>query len=163
MPSSSCSGESITVTSLNDTGSFTFNADGTYAAMFNISGEEVATVPLSCLAVGGASVTCDEFAMALSGLSFIQPDGGAAPGSASATCTTSGTSCNCNVQLSFSGLSATGDYVVSGTNVTVTPNGGGPTTEEYCVQGSTLHLYEGSPSTMTGMAMPAADLVLIKQ
>jgi hypothetical protein len=53
-----------------------------------------------------------------------------------------------------------GKYAVSGTSVTLTPNGGDPTADGYCVQGNTLHLYSGAGAVM---GMPPADLVANRQ
>jgi hypothetical protein len=163
MPSSSCPGETTAVTSVNDTGSLTFNADGTYTAMISASAQEAAMVPQSCVSTGRSSLTCDQVAMALSG-PLTQADGGAVSGSLSTSCTASGSNCSCNIALSISGASATGTYAASGTSVAITPNGGGPTSDGYCVQGNTLHLYSNGSSAMTGMtSMPAADLVATRQ
>jgi hypothetical protein len=160
MPNASCPGETIAVDSVNDTGSITFNMDGTYMAMLSTSAQETLTVPGSCLATSGA--TCNQLGMALNG-TLAQPDGGAAPGSISASCTMSGANCTCHVTFSLSGQTAMGTYATSGTNVTITPTGGTATTDAYCVQGNTLNLLSGGSSGMMGTSAPAADIVATKQ
>jgi hypothetical protein len=160
MTGTGCPGETVALTSLNDTGSLTFNPNGTYMATLNTSGQEAVTIPVSCLSAGGTTTpTCDQFAMALTG-ALARADGGAVSGSTSATCTTSGANCNCNLTFSLPGLIAMGTYVASGTGVTVTPNGGAPTTDGYCVQGNTLTLFSAGG---TMMSMPPADLILTKR
>jgi hypothetical protein len=157
-----CPGENVALTSVNETGSFTFNMDGTYATMGSISVQEAASVPLSCLSMGGGTATCGQLAMALNAqmIGTVQPDGGVSPGSTSATCSMSGANCECNVTFSLPNTSAMGTYTTSGTGVTLTPNGGGPTTDGYCVQGSTLTLATTMGAT-TGTL--SADLILKKR
>jgi hypothetical protein len=161
MPNSSCPGETISIDSANESGSIDFAADGTYMATISSTVKETLIVPVSCLSMGGATVTCDQFGMALSG-ALMQPDGGST-GTISASCSMSGANCNCSTTFAFSGQTATGTYATSGTNVTITPNGGPSTIDGYCVQGNTLNLFSSGSSGMMGTSAPGADIVASKQ
>jgi hypothetical protein len=160
MPDATCAGESITVISVSDTGSFTFDADGTYRASLSASAAEDLSVPASCLSAGGGSVSCDQLGMALSS-PLVQSDGGTV-GSVSGSCSTAGSACSCNLSLSVPNAMASGTYVVSGTSVTLTPSGGNATSDGFCVQGNTLYLLSGAASAMTA-PMPAAQLTATRQ
>src|SRR5579872_7012075 len=59
--SASCPGLIITVPSISESGTLTFNADLTYSVSLSQSIAEAITVPDSCLSSGTASVTCDQF------------------------------------------------------------------------------------------------------
>src|SRR5262249_4650937 len=145
-------------------GTFTFNADGTYQASVNESASESLTIPLSCLTLN-AITTCDQFAMLFTA-TFQQADGGPSP--ISATCTTSGSKCNCSINLTLQGLSATGTYSVSGTHLTTMPDGAtGTGGGDYCVQGNTLRLFANAMGAagmpVMGAMMPAAIIVAERQ
>ncbi len=148
-----CPDEIVHVNSTTSGGTFTFNADMTYSATVTVSSSETATVPLSCLSSGGVSGTCDDFAMVFN--SGIFGDAG----TSSATCTTAGSNCDCNVLLSLEPATATGTYSVSGNSLT-TMSAGGVGSGSYCVQGNTLSILSNPDSgTTTG----TGDLVATKE
>jgi hypothetical protein len=139
MPNSGCSGETVAVNSINDSGTISFNADGTYQASLDISASETVTLPMSCLTAGGVTLTCDQFAMALV-TSVQSSNGGASP--LAGTCTTVGSDCHCTVTVNLHAPTVTGTYTVSGTSFMSMPAGSTtPGEAAYCVQGNTLFLF----------------------
>lgn len=152
-PMSSCPNETVHVSSTSTSGTLTFNADMTYTVSLTVSVSEAVTVPLSCLG-SGVTATCDELAMVFN--SGIFGDAG----TSSATCSMSGSNCDCNVALSVES-GASGTYAVSGSTLT-TMSSGSTGSGSYCVQGNTLNVI-GTPDggSMTGAT--ASDLVATKQ
>jgi hypothetical protein len=123
----------------------------TYTASLSVSGAETSTVPLSCL----DGETCDEFAMIFNEGLFGDA------GTSSATCTTSSSNCDCNVDLSIQTGTVTGTYSVSGDSFTTMTQGGvgGGT---YCVVGNTLTIIESADGgSMTGTS--GGDLVATRE
>jgi hypothetical protein len=155
MPMSTCPNETVQVTSTTASGTLTFNADMTYTAVVSESVFETATVPQSCLSAGGATVTCEELAMAFDATTIGDA------GTLAATCTTSGSNCNCNITLSLQSATATGTYSVSGDSLTtMSQNGVGSGT--YCVAGNTLNVIS-SPDGGTMSGTGGGDLVATKE
>jgi hypothetical protein len=154
-----CPNESAKAGTVSASGTVTFNADMTYKVDFTESVTETLVVPMSCLSMGGATVSCDELTTALGG-GGLQGDAG----TTTATCTTSGANCNCTIDVNGQTTSEMGTYTVSGTNFTTTSSTspGSPGTASYCVQGSTLHVISTAMGMGT-MGMPTSDLVATKQ
>jgi hypothetical protein len=151
---SACPNESIQSTTVTASGSATFNSDLTYSVDVTESVSESLVVPMSCLTVGGMTISCDEIATVLAGA--LETDGGGP----TTTCTSSGTDCDCNISLSGLSTHETGTYTLSGNSV-VTTAGGTSGGGDYCVQGDTLHFL--SSTSMGTMAAVATDLVATKQ
>jgi hypothetical protein len=156
---SSCPSETGQVTSMSASGTATFNSDMTYALSLTESFSETLSVPMSCLSMGGITVTCDELTTALGGL--LESDGGT-----TTNCTASGSGCDCNISLSGLTTNDMGTYTVSGNTLTTTSTTSPGTTGggDYCVQGgNTLHLISTQMGAGGAPGTPAADLVATKE
>jgi hypothetical protein len=127
-----CPGASVDVAP-NVSGTYTFNADGTYSTNLTIEESGTETVPASCL---GGVTACAQLDATLNtgGLTI-----------ALTSCSgTASQSCTCTVSVSGT-LTQTGKYATAGNDFSVTPSGGAagmPT--GYCVAGSTLEIGAGS-------------------
>jgi len=109
---------SATVTgSLQVTGTWTANSDGTYSDDTSTTGIEHLMLPASCLQISGTTTTCDEIGRVLSGTSY-----------ASASCTSAASGgCTCSATVNQTGwmgvvspeVSTSGKYTTSGTAVTL--------------------------------------------
>jgi hypothetical protein len=146
--------ETTQVGQISASGTATFNSDMTYTVSLSESADETVTVPTSCL----AGVTCDELQMDLGGA--IKDDAGATM----TTCTTSGSSCSCDVSVMGQAITEMGTYTLSNNTVTTTSSTSTGTTGggQYCVQGNTLHILSaamGSGATAT----PGTDIVATKE
>ena len=140
---------------LSASGTFTFNADGSYAISSTSSGSIQVGVPESCL--GGS--TCDRLAGALS--SALQADAGVT----STRCAASGSGCGCTLDLGTNTTNESGTYAVSGTTLTTT-SAGGTGSGDFCVQGNALHMIDNAMSMNLGpMGQVSAngDIVAVKQ
>jgi hypothetical protein len=134
--------------SLQVSGTWTANADGTYTDGTTTTGSEQFTLGPACLVISSTPVTCDGAASIIKNLGF-----------ASLTCTSaSGGGCACAATVQQTGTlglvsvapSTTGNYTSAGTALTVTGDVG-DTTYAYCVAGSAVTLTPQSTSpTMTG-------------
>jgi hypothetical protein len=130
-----CPGASMT--SPQPSGTFTFNADGTYSLHLTTEESGTETVPASCLA-GVTSCNQLDSTISTSGIDIAVT---ACSGDASQGCT-------CTVSESGT-LTETGTYTTAGNGFTTTASGGAagaPT--EYCVMGATL-LIGAANSTVT--------------
>jgi hypothetical protein len=138
-PSSSSTGTcqtSADTSQLKETGTITFNADGTYSTSLTIGGSVRETIETSCL-----GITCDEETARLAQSTLYS----------SATCTTIGTTCSCVLVYAGQTLAGTGTYVTQGTSVSVMSAGStSSTADSYCVLGSTLTLSSMPMPGMTG-------------
>src|SRR5579863_861889 len=134
--------------SLQVTGTWTVNADGTYSDDTLTSGAEQFTLGSSCLVISSTPVTCDGAASIIKNLGY-----------ASLTCTTAaGGGCSCSATVQQSGglgllsvaPTTTGNYTPSGNQVTLTGDAG-DTQYAYCASANTLKMTPQSTSpTMTG-------------
>lgn len=159
----SCPGETFQVASFSASGTIAFNADMTYKVSLTESASETATAPTSCLSTGGIPVSCDEFAKVVA---EVTP----ADAGASTTCTASGSTCSCHVDLSGLAVHEMGTYSLSGNTISSTPSPstGMSSAAGYCVQGNTLHITStlmgtGNAPGAPAMGIPATDLVATKQ
>jgi hypothetical protein len=146
-----CPTATIAATKVSGTGMETWANDGTYHAMGTLSFDFKLTIPLSCFA---ADKTC-------AGLGAEMM---ADPTVTSASCSTVGASCVC--QLSTTEGDETGTYVTSGTTLTTTPTGDTASTDQYCVRGNELHdiaLDMSMPVGSMGMAKIVGDIVFLRQ
>ena len=162
-PIASCPSATAQVGNLSASGTATFNADMTYSVALSESASETIDVPMSCLSSGGTTVTCADLATSL-GTAL----GGDDAGSTTATCATSGSSCNCTITVGGMTDNETGTYSISGDTVTTTPTAAPGTTVStrggsYCVQGSDLHLISMAMTGPAGPSMPSGDIVGVKQ
>jgi non-reducing end alpha-L-arabinofuranosidase len=129
--------------SLQVTGTWTANADGTYSDDTHTSGSEQFTLAPACLTVSSTPVTCDGAASFLAVLGY-----------SSVTCTDAASGgCSCSGTVRQSGSmgavsispSASGSYASAGN--AVTPAGGAP--YAYCVSGATATFTPQTPSPTT--------------
>jgi hypothetical protein len=151
-----CTSASVTG-SLQVTGTWTANSDGTYSDNTTTSGDEQLTLPAACLTVSGTTTTCD--ALSRSALPSL--------GYASGTCTdAAGGGCNCSAHVQQTGgigvlnLMATtnADYTTSGNTLTTSQSGRYNTPYSYCVSGSSLTMTPQPTSPTT-----TGTIVLQKQ
>jgi len=134
--------------SLQVTGTWTANADGTYSDNTTTSGEEQFTLAPSCLVISSAPVTCDGAANLLKSLGYF-----------SLTCRdVAGGGCTCSGTVQQTGAiglvspapSTNGSYTTSGNEVTISGDSG-DTKYSYCVSARTVTMTPESTSpTMTG-------------
>lgn len=148
--------------SLLVTGSFTANADGTYADNTVTSGSEEFTLDASCLTLSSTLIDCRQAGIVVQGMGFTEVNCEDAP--------SGGCSCAGAVQQDGSmGLldvwtAQDGTYTVSGTTVTL-EGGFSPAPYSYCVSGDTMIFAPATKSpTTTGTivlqrqgAMPSTD------
>lgn len=147
----SCPGSTIGLSNVQQTGSVTFGADGSYVSDGAVSFDFTQSLPLTCVMDGGGSCALYEL--------LFQSIAG------NGTCSETATTCDCSASISAQPSSATGTYTTSGSTLTVTQAGGMPNAGQYCVEGSTLHLHSDgfSPSTMGTSVRLTGDLVLTRQ
>ncbi len=138
--SSGCAAETVDAATFHESGSYVFNSDLSYSASVIPSGTLGFSMPQSCTPAQPIATTCAVFNVSYSSLV-------GQPGSpyASAGCAVSGTNCVCTFTFNGQTISATGTYAVgtgsgAGT-VTLTAAGSTTsTTNNFCVQGTTLSL-----------------------
>jgi hypothetical protein len=132
--------------SLQVSGTWTANADGTYTDNTTTSGQEQLTLAPACLIISSTPVTCDGAASIIQNLGF-----------ASLTCTsTSNGGCACSGTVQQSGSlgvvsvspATSGSYTPSGNQVTIVGDVG-DTTYGTCVAGSKLTLMPQTTSPTT--------------
>jgi hypothetical protein len=120
-------------TSYTASGSASFT-ETSYTLAINRTVTATVHVPASCLTPFG--LTCST----LNGL-LQQEVGGSGSGDPTISCSGSG-SCTCIIAAPQQ-VAESGTYTTSGTTLTTTPSGSGaPSSTEYCVDGSTLHVIE---------------------
>jgi hypothetical protein len=134
--------------SLTVTGTFTVNADGTYADNTVTSGDEQFTLTPACLVISSTPVTCDGAANIIKTLGY-----------SALTCTpATGGGCTCSGTVNQTGglglvsvaPSTSGSYTTAGNLITVSGDAG-DTKYAYCVSGDKLTVTPQSTSpTMTG-------------
>jgi hypothetical protein len=140
--SQDCAGASGSVSSIQVSGTATFNSDGSYSLSLNQTVDETDSIPSSCLTQDNVTLTCAELQQVFSGLSGDGGTGG--------TCTTSGSGCNCAFSIANSDVES-GTYTTSGSTLTTTPtanSGASMGSGSYCVNGNTLTYV---PSSTTGV------------
>jgi hypothetical protein len=157
----SCPTATASTSGLSVTGTYTFNADKTYAASITESGTVVATVPASCLSQGGLKFTCADLS------ALLQASSGMAGATFSAASCTGTSGCTCTLTNASTTMSQAGTWEGAGTSIVLTlsdgSTGGGP----YCVQGDTIHLLDVDMMTVPmgpmGTAKVIDDIVATKQ
>ena len=126
--------KNVTVTgSLNVSGTWTANSDGTYTDGTTTTGSEDLELPAGCLMLSGTTTTCEGIASPLQGLGFSD-----------VTCenAASGGGCSCTGTVQQSGLpgvvsfnaASSGNYTKSGNTLTIDA----ATNYSYCVAGSNM-------------------------
>ncbi len=128
---------------LQVTGSWTFNADGTFTDATTTSGTEELALPAACLNISGTVTQCDRLGGALGSLGY-----------ASVTCAdaaSGGCTCPATVQqtgglgiASFT-TPTSGTYTVEGNAITIRDN-----QYSYCIAGTTMTITPRSDTAVTG-------------
>jgi hypothetical protein len=135
--------------SLQVSGTWTANADGTYSDNTTTTGNEQLELPASCREISGTTTTCDRIGGPITSVGY-----------ASVTCTddtaTGGCSCQATMDqaagigLAPTYVAASGNYTTSGSTLTITA---GEVEYSYCVSGTTLTMTPqsvGKTATLTG-------------
>jgi hypothetical protein len=146
-----CTTASVTGT-LQVSGTWTANGDGSYTDDLTWSGDEVITLPPECLNVSGTTTSCDRVGGALAGVGYIQ--GLEYTGSITCVDDPVGGGCNCPATVEQAQGADTGNYTVAGTSITTT----GGLVFDYCVATNTLTMTpqkwaDATSSTTTGTAL----------
>lgn len=143
-----CPGTDYSQSTLTETGTFTFRADGTATEDLTATGTLREAVPASCLDVLGTCADLDaNFKMAVQ--DGLYTSGSCATGAAD--------SCDCMGTFQVT-ATISGTYTKSGSTLTLMNTSNNSTTSSYCVQGSTMVI--SVPSTTGGQP---AIYVLTKQ
>jgi hypothetical protein len=134
--------------SLQVTGTWTANADGTYSDGTTTSGDEQFALGPSCLTISSTAVTCDGAASFIKNLGYSSLT---CPSAAGGGCTCSGTVQQPGTIAVVSvAPSTSGNYTRAGNVVTLSGDAG-DTSYAYCVSGNQMTLTPQSASpTMTG-------------
>jgi hypothetical protein len=136
------SGESISITSIDVSGSATFNADMTYTLALTEQAAARLSLSQSCL----QGHTCGELQTALENTGDF----------ASVSCSTSG-ACSCDATQPTNTAGESGTYTLSGSTVTTTSSTGVVSAIPYCVQGTEIHLLDTSTMNLGAMGLAAVD------
>jgi len=147
----SCAQETITINTVDGSGSITFGSDMTYANANIVEHNSLSsTEPASCL----SGRTCAEQAASLQ------------TPVATASCTGT-SSCTCSVNSTTDYFGSSGSYTISGVGLLgIASNGGGNLDSiSYCVDGDVLHLLTLLPATSDGgsSSTVAVDIVAQRQ
>jgi hypothetical protein len=135
-PIPTCLSATATTTRVFVSGTASFTADGKYTTTTTFSGNETITLPASCLMGLGNPTSCDALGAQLQSNAG---DAGTTP-----TCTgTISVSCACTLTTTTQTTTTQGTYTTSGDQLNQNPAGssGTPTTETYCVRGSSLGVF----------------------
>lgn len=144
MVNQQCPSATANAAGLKVTGNVTYNADLTFTSTSTISGSTSVTLPASCLSVQGITVSCAQLTQA-----FMTLAQQGSSGFKSASCSSAGSGCTCNVVLNDQTTSQSGTYSTTSDGVlTETPLNGAAGQSDYCVKGSTLTV---SPSQSVNM------------
>ena len=118
-------------------GTYVFNADGTYMVEESLSENDTFTFPSACFSSNGVAATCAQVASALDSEVMLTTT----EATLSAwTCSPELGACTCGASLGISNLMASGTYTTAENTVTVTPSAAMAVTTGYCVQGSNLYI-----------------------
>ena len=150
----SCPGATVSITALSVSGSVSFNADLTYTTVGTASISVRETIPASCLAAGGGTLTCAQLDQQ------IQQDIAANPSSTQSGHCEGSSICTCTVTNGPQTTSETGTYTTSGTTLTFTDSAGSISSNGYCVQGDELHVVQLDMTMPMGTIQ--ADTVLTR-
>jgi hypothetical protein len=128
--------------SLQVSGTWTANSDGTYSDNTSTSGEEQFTLTPDCLNVSGTTTTCERISGALGSIGY-----------SAVTCTDAGSGgCDCSATVEQTGgigvvsmsLSSSGTYTTADNVITTSDE----TQYSYCVSGNTMTM--SLPNTKKG-------------
>jgi hypothetical protein len=138
-------GINVDLSAITVAGAVTFNADKTYQVNTTTSGTLTEVIPQSCLAGGGAQITCAQLTQVLQGQLAGAPF-------MSVAC--SGTSaCSCQFVFKAQTSMESGTYSTSGTNLTFAPASGAPTASPYCASATQVTIQSATMSSVGGMGM----------
>ncbi|WP_437571046.1 hypothetical protein [Sorangium sp. So ce542] len=113
-------------------GTAEFRADSTYVTTSTLQGPMKIVYPPSCLTMEGVTITCEQLDASLQ---EVVRDGALL---ASASCVAAGQGCACTLVLAGSTTTGEGTWSVSGTSLTMAPDGQEPDEVPFCVEGSSL-------------------------
>lgn len=153
-------GLTVDVGSMSATGTFTFNADGTYQAEATLTGSIVESVPSSCLRQASPGSSCSQL-----GQQQLRVAGSAV---LSSGC--SGTeTCACSFSLGNLHSLTNGTWSTNGAVLTITPSNQRSSRSQYCATASTVSLVSTSTTDTLGGSlvmeelMGAANMVLTRE
>jgi len=110
------------ISNVHESGTVTFNADGTFRTFVTTVYDDARITPESCIEAAGSNCA------------IVTSDPG--------VCSLNGDNCVCKVYSLTSPYEQRGTYTVSGSQVTLTlTTEKGMNTWDFCAQGSTLHLH----------------------
>jgi len=147
-----CPAATVQSIDVQTTGTFSFNADGTYTEGVTTGGSATVFIPSSCLVQGGITYTCSLVTLALT---VMKP-----AGVDSISCSDASGGCDCKVVPSTLVRNQAGTYTTTDNTYTTSPAEGTPVESSYCVQGNRFHsitLDENDPAKVV------ADVVASKQ
>ncbi|WP_437724977.1 hypothetical protein [Sorangium sp. So ce861] len=113
-------------------GTAEFRADSTYVTTSTLQGPMKIVYPPSCLTMEGVTITCEQLDASMQ---EVVGDGALL---ASASCVAAGQGCACTLVLEGSTTTGEGTWSVSGTSLTLAPDGQEPDEVPFCVEGSSL-------------------------
>lgn len=113
-------------------GTLELRDDGTYEIDTSAETDQELRIPMDC--IGPTPDLCQIYGDAIATL-----------GGGEASCDVSGSTCQCSVTVGAD-LQETGTWSTTGTDLTLTPDGGEPRSESYCVQSDTLGITGEEPS-----------------
>jgi hypothetical protein len=147
-PTTGCT-DTVDSSRIKETGTVTFNRNGTYSTSISISGSASETISAQCL----SSTTCDnENTVLMQEVTAGQLS--------SASCTAVASGCFCQFVYVSQTLTNTGTYATAGSSVTTMTTGStSSSTSTYCVLGSTLTV---SSMSMAGMTGPSSSVVFTR-
>ncbi len=126
--------KNVTMTgSLNVSGTWTANSDGTYTDTTTTTGSAQIQLPAGCLMLSGTTTTCSHIESPLTGLGFSSVTCQDASSGGGCTCTATAQQAGWPGLLSASAMSS-GNYTTSGNTLTL--DGSAP--YSYCVAGSQM-------------------------
>jgi len=132
---------------LNVTGTWTANADGTVADNTTTTGTQQIELPHACLSISGTVTTCDRVGGPFQGMGYDTVDcvDNAATGGCSCTATVNQAGSIAQVSQNYT---TTGKYTIAGNVLTVADSGGNEAPYQFC-SATTLTL---TPQTSTAIA-----------
>lgn len=141
---------------LEVSGTWTANADGTFMDQTTTSGDSQIDLPPGCLNVSGTTTTCDRLGGAIQALGYSLVTCVDAASGGGCTCSATAEQTGGLAMLAF-GAATSGTYTTADSVLTTTASGNN--SYAYCVTGSTLVMTPQSPGR-TGTL--AGTIVLVK-
>ncbi len=150
-----CTAAPVTGT-LEVTGTWTANADGTFMDQTTTSGDSQIELPSACLNVSGTTTTCDRLGGALQALGYSLVTCVDAASGGGCACSATAEQTGGLAMLAF-GAPTSGTYTTAGNVLTTTASSN--STYDYCVSGDTLIMTPQGPGR-TGTL--AGTIVLVR-